>query len=173
MSPRRYASFIPLLLSLAACASPAEGDTRQSTFAFTPDEVTALREPTNAPCGVNDTPYEDADVFVLRPSDNDASAKVSAIALRFGRTSPKSSDLVVDGRYASSSGDGVFLEIGVPPAATDKRLASAKVIVGDLPAKDGDVLSARVVLEFADGDVLAETISAPVKSAFGPCPTGG
>lgn len=55
---------------------------------------------------------------------------------------------------------------------TDKD-TNAKVILGDPPAKDGDPLSARIVIEFADGDVLAETITAPVKSAFGACPSSG
>jgi hypothetical protein len=168
---RLLALAIPLLV--IACAPPSDDAeaTRASTFAFTADEATAFREPTNAPCGVNDTPYENVDTFDLRLTDKDANAKVSAIAFRFRATSTGIATLDAHGMRASD-GDAMLLQVGVPAGAPEKPLANAKVVIGAPPAKDGDALSVHLIVEFADGDFLNESISTPVKSAFGSCPTG-
>jgi hypothetical protein len=175
MTLRAFLFFLLLVPTSAACTADSESaPTARSTFAFTPDTVDAWRNSSHAECGEADEPYAPDDGFMLRPRDLDSSAKLSTIVLSFRASAPKSVALRIgDDREAAFDADSdILLQIGVTEGSPKKKLAAARVELGDLPKADGQPLSVHLTLDFEDGDVLSETISAPVASTFGSCPTG-
>jgi hypothetical protein len=145
--------------------------------------------PAHAGCQDANPPFTDDDAFTLQPVDPAASV-LRSIAINFRRTVAASGPLaLVDGPGQGATFDGarqahspdpktgvelvVFPPLARPgqsPAALSP-LQQATVTMLRLPAKDGEPVTARVELHFADGGVLDATFSAPLRSFRGGCAT--
>ena len=188
----KLASFALLLLpALAACTAETNAPSSEptgtaqsrATFSFSPTDVFAKRMPVGAGCGETNVAFSDADLFSLQPVNAASPHGVSSIAVSFKRTVTKdvALDLTLGGpvggatfenaAHASSPDDktGVGVVVFAKPNTPEKKLSKATVTMTDVPAKDGDVTSAHVVLDFEDGDVLDETFSGSLVSYEGAC----
>lgn len=169
-------------------ASPAETHSG-STISFDPSKVTATRQPAHAGCGEKNAPFTDDDLFTIQavraPADND---RIQSIAITFSRKAsvgapvalmiggPVRGVLIGDGMLQARATDdriGPDVTVFHPGFTTDappvSTLAKASVTVLAVGTMDGELLAARVVLQFVDGAVLDASYAAPLTSFAGSC----
>jgi hypothetical protein len=144
----------------------------------------------HARCDEANPLFTDDDLFTLQPLQEDGASKVRSIAINFRRTVTTSGPLaLVDGPGGPATFDGarqahspdqktgvelvVFASPQQPGAAPASLspLEQATVTMLQVPAKDGEPITARVELHLADGGVLDMTFSAPLVSYKGACAT--
>lgn len=148
--------------------------------------VEARRQPALAQCGEKSAPFSDNDLFTLQlvGSFSTGPARFTSVAVSFNRRADDGEPRSGDVKGLDSSGhqgaelDGVQLSL---LSDYDNPVQSAGVVLHAtftalaFPKQDGETLSARIQLGFADGTTFDATVTGKLKSFDGPCggPLGG
>jgi hypothetical protein len=165
------------------------------SIAFVPSLVDATRNPVI--CGVPDPPFADGDQFFLevkgdaaKPPSNELVIEFTSplneavgapVAMAVQPYSPRGTKIEGPdggfGLYADQSSDNGVLNFsytqGTDPGELDTgEFGAVRLTMVALPRIDGDPLTIRVQVLFADGKVLDDTFSAPLRTVPAFCPEG-
>jgi hypothetical protein len=188
------------IVFLAACVSPGPGaqSLPDATRSFKPASIELLRYP--AMCGVQDPPFDDADLYTLRlVGSSTATTRPTEIDVSFHRTLSAGQDLPIAlqmfGIVSSAVDpqgntiDVFYGQLGNLPGVDnntfewkqgtdasevdDQPLTAASFQIHHMPSNEGDTGSFTIRIVFADGGVYDATITAPLLAqAFHGCPVG-
>jgi hypothetical protein len=196
-----FAPAVWALVASAACAVACSGSAAPqppvvvndgSTLTFTPTELLVNRYPTV--CGVANPPYGAGDLFSMGAigvgAGDPSAGPLTAIDLSFHTPlapqftsalvlSAATPEQAAGGPYRSQSattGDSSLtfsFQWGTNAAEIDPNtLRLVDVTILAIPGRDGDPLTVRFVLQFADGKTLDETFSAPASTVSSSCGAG-
>jgi hypothetical protein len=185
--------FLPLALVTGASVGFAAGcgfaggcDTPNGEdnppISFAPSSVQAVRIPST--CGVNDPAFTDSDVLTLKVVGETAvPPPYNVITLAVPPTTPLNEPfpLVLDSQSDTPKAQKAeiadpHLAFAYTPGSTPSEidatgLISVVVTVTAMPNADSQPLSVTLQLFFFDGGELDAPFTAPLTSAFVPCPT--
>jgi hypothetical protein len=156
-----------------------------STIAFDPGAVETKRYPT--PCGTPDAPFMDGDLFSVGIVPSGPATPYGLLSVTYNSPQPVGvptaltvSPLVANGsqsgttvypvQTAKSGSISLVYSQGTGTGAIDTgAFDSVGFTLLAMPAKDGDPLTVRLQIHFADGKVLDETYSGAVVTDTAGC----
>jgi hypothetical protein len=171
-------------------AAPLSSANPGSTIAFQPTRVSASRYPQE--CGPTEPPWMPGDLFDVDVIGAMAAVPYTGLTLSFTSPSPapvgvplplSAQPFAAEGTEVSGTwypgqtaqGEGVDFAYSQGTDATEIDAGpfdSVTFTLVAMPSKDGDPLTVRLRMHFADGQILDETFSAPVVTDWGGCPAG-
>jgi hypothetical protein len=173
--------FVAGMAPLMGCVGGGAASTSSAghtAVELTVDSVVATRVP--GACGVTEPPFSSKDDFVLEVTGDSKKPTIGELTVKLAAEVATGTPIELAlagetaGVEAAASPDGTVqvsltLEVGEREIGSS-RVASVVVTVDSMPATDGQLLSAEVVIDFVDGDEVDQTYSAPLRTAVVICP---